>query len=268
MHGMLVVAALVSSSSLAQQPPPLPPPLPLPSATTATECFPSCRTGYLCHQGQCVSRCNPPCGEGLVCLDSGECALGPTSPAPRYVSQTADVGMRVSAGWARGAGIYGIVTMAMTAVLTTTVAALNGNGDAATYVGAIATVFAAVSIPLIAVGAGSARGSGLVAGLSGARIAGWILYGLTMANAVVAVALGLAGWYVPTPAIISLGVLGVASALFFTLDAFASASQANELRARSQLGAAGLQHAPFVSILPPAPGARSVGLVGGWSVAL
>lgn len=209
MHGMLVVAALVSSSSLAQQPPPLPPPLPPPSAATATECFPSCRTGYLCHQGQCLSRCNPPCAEGLVCLDSGECALGPTTPAPRYGSQTTDVGMRVSAGWARGAGIFGVITMAMTAVLTTTVAALNGI-DAATYVGAVATIFAAVSLPLIAVGAGSARGSGLVAGLLGARIAGWILYGLTMANAVVAVALGLADAYVPTPAIISLGVLGVA----------------------------------------------------------
>ena len=31
-----------------------------PSASEG-ECFPECRTGYLCHQGECISACNPPC---------------------------------------------------------------------------------------------------------------------------------------------------------------------------------------------------------------
>jgi hypothetical protein len=38
-----------------------------------TTCFPKCRAGYVCHQGTCVSKCNPPCGAGLGCTESGEC---------------------------------------------------------------------------------------------------------------------------------------------------------------------------------------------------
>jgi hypothetical protein len=48
----------------------------------AAECVPSCRSGYLCHLGQCVSQCNPPCASGEQCR-SGECYAAPvTAPAP------------------------------------------------------------------------------------------------------------------------------------------------------------------------------------------
>jgi hypothetical protein len=36
-------------------------------------CFPACRSGFTCHEGQCVSLCNPPCAGGERCLASGEC---------------------------------------------------------------------------------------------------------------------------------------------------------------------------------------------------
>ncbi len=41
--------------------------------TEATSCFPACRTGYLCHEGRCISKCNPVCPRGERCTDAGEC---------------------------------------------------------------------------------------------------------------------------------------------------------------------------------------------------
>jgi hypothetical protein len=38
-------------------------------------CIPSCRSGFICVKGACVSRCNPPCGEGETCDEEGECHL-------------------------------------------------------------------------------------------------------------------------------------------------------------------------------------------------
>jgi len=45
---------------------------PVASGGSDTSCFPACRSGYLCHQGQCVSACNPPCAGNEVCSQS-EC---------------------------------------------------------------------------------------------------------------------------------------------------------------------------------------------------
>jgi hypothetical protein len=39
----------------------------------AEECFPRCRAGYICHDGECVSLCNPPCSQGERCTEDGEC---------------------------------------------------------------------------------------------------------------------------------------------------------------------------------------------------
>jgi hypothetical protein len=40
---------------------------------STAECFPACRKGYVCHEGQCVSKCNPPCPDNALCTDSGAC---------------------------------------------------------------------------------------------------------------------------------------------------------------------------------------------------
>lgn len=37
------------------------------------ECFPLCRSGYVCQQGNCISACNPPCMPSQTCTDRGEC---------------------------------------------------------------------------------------------------------------------------------------------------------------------------------------------------
>lgn len=49
------------------------------------DCFPPCRSGYLCHEGECIEACNPPCPEGERCTDEGECVPAPSAapkPAP------------------------------------------------------------------------------------------------------------------------------------------------------------------------------------------
>jgi len=55
----------------------------------ARECFPECRSGYLCHEGVCITGCNPPCGDDEKCTVEGECvakASTPPSPPPVLVS--------------------------------------------------------------------------------------------------------------------------------------------------------------------------------------
>jgi hypothetical protein len=55
------------------------------------ECIPACRSGYVCHQGQCISACNPPCAAGEVCTGAGVCertAAAPVAAAPVAAAPT------------------------------------------------------------------------------------------------------------------------------------------------------------------------------------
>lgn len=61
-----------------------------------TSCFPACRSGYVCYQGQCIEACNPPCPDGERCSAEGECIpvakatrppvapIAPPPPPPVY----------------------------------------------------------------------------------------------------------------------------------------------------------------------------------------
>lgn len=42
-------------------------------AGQAQECQPTCRAGYVCATGRCVSACNPPCALGESCSPQAEC---------------------------------------------------------------------------------------------------------------------------------------------------------------------------------------------------
>ena len=49
------------------------------SSETSTACFPTCRDGYFCHEGQCVSKCNPGCDSDELCSNEGKCVLKQTA---------------------------------------------------------------------------------------------------------------------------------------------------------------------------------------------
>lgn len=51
-------------------------------AAAQTECFPACREGYACVEGQCVSACNPPCAQGERCTAQAECVPGSSQTMP------------------------------------------------------------------------------------------------------------------------------------------------------------------------------------------
>jgi hypothetical protein len=104
--------------------------------------------------------------------------------------------------------------------------------DVSRITGGVAISYAAVSIPLVAIGGGSARHHPEVNGVLGLRIAGWIGYGLTLADATALLVLSfdhpIDNWHVA-----SVGLLGSTTAAAFAIDATISASQANSIRARS-----------------------------------
>lgn len=81
----VLLSSAVSLAAASRAPAPPPPPPPPPAVSAAPECFPTCRTGYFCHQGQCVSACNPPCGRGEVCTSTGQCVGGGSVPAVESV---------------------------------------------------------------------------------------------------------------------------------------------------------------------------------------
>jgi hypothetical protein len=50
-------------------------------------CVPSCRAGYFCAQGQCVSACNPACDPGQQCTANATCEMVPVAaPAPNLAA--------------------------------------------------------------------------------------------------------------------------------------------------------------------------------------
>jgi hypothetical protein len=86
-------AVAVSGTHVAAQNAPPPPPQSAPASppgersASSTACYPLCRPGFLCHVGQCISACNPPCGAGQSCSAEARCvadAVPPPTYAPAY----------------------------------------------------------------------------------------------------------------------------------------------------------------------------------------
>lgn len=57
--------------------------------TSSGQCLPSCRVGYVCISGQCVSACNPVCSAGEVCTERGECVPAGDAPPAASTGPTA-----------------------------------------------------------------------------------------------------------------------------------------------------------------------------------
>jgi len=66
----------------------------------AEECFPRCRGGYICHDGECVSLCNPPCSQGERCTGDGECV--PVDSPVSVLNSENEIVLPVERGMCRG----------------------------------------------------------------------------------------------------------------------------------------------------------------------
>ena len=168
--------------------------------------------------------------------------------APAPLDQTADP------GWAQGASIFGYVSAGVIAALATGVIATNNPDaeDISLVLGGLAVTYAGVSIPLVAIGGGSARNHPDVRGVLALRISGWIGYGLTMAESTIVLALVLESrsnltYEQVNLAVASIGLLGSASAVLFAIDAGISASQANAIASRGR-PAGGLTLTPGLGV--------------------
>lgn len=317
----------------------------------AQDCVPACRSGFVCLQGLCKSRCNPACPSGTECLDTGECApiappppgaqsnqnqalpppppppppeptygqpppppqqrqqyqpppppppqpyqptyQPPYQPPPTYQPQpgyqpgyqppyqpgyqpgppsAAPAGLRVSLGWARAAGVIGIVSASVGAVLTVMILAFDaaglvyGIGSPATVTGLITTGFLGVMMPVIAGGAGSARGDSEVSGSGVLRAFGWIGFAAFLVGVVVATSIGLLLPRLPIAGFIgAMATTAVVSTLFFSLDAFISASQASSVNEQRGFTARPrLTHTPLLAVLPSPTG--TPGVMAGWRI--
>ena len=234
-----IVVALYPATGHAQTPygttAPVAAPGQAPLGPAPATCFPPCRNGYVCVQGQCVSLCNPPCALGEACTATGQCMLlAPPSAAPAYTTFPAGNAQRPTSadpGWARAGAVVGIVGGAVGVLLGTAAAMNTDDADVSIPLGIGATVAVGVAVPLVAAAASSARGNPQVRGASGARIAGWIGYGLTMLDAVALIGLGIADEQVYPAQVMSVTLLGGASTAAMIIDAYSSASEAESLGA-------------------------------------
>jgi hypothetical protein len=249
----------------------------------AQECVPACRTGFLCHRGECISACNPPCESGSICtnqgecvsacnppcptshrcLDTGECAVSPApvaAPAPMASPALGDAPVEsaaaappAAAGWARSAAIFGIVLSVVTLGLTVAIVA-NEDPDFGIPAGIVATVLVASGVPVIAVGGSSARGDPRVIGLPAWRLAGWIAYGFAVLDAAVLIGLAADDARIGRGLIAGVGALGIVGVIAFTLDAFESASEAERLVESGGRATTGPRLQPFIALVPDGSG--------------
>lgn len=257
----------------------------LASVASAQTCVPSCRDGYMCHQGQCISACNPSCGPEERCTGAGVCAPASVSnvqsmpvppPPPPSSDRYAPVeeerpalepsgvsAVRELPGWALGGAILGFVAAPLILGLSIGSAATTGELVPSLPLGALATVVFGITVPLIAGAGGSARNGTGVNGAVGLRVVGWILYGITLGLAVVAVVLGVTT-EIPAPIILGLGGAAFLSCVFMSIDALVSRSQAKDAVERNRARADSVRVAPFVTIAPQprGPVAPMIGLAG------
>jgi hypothetical protein len=200
-------------------------------------CFPACRSGYLCHQGRCVSACNPPCGAGETCTAAGECVSAAPVPPPVRATLVGEAPVTlvgpapaVDPGWARGAFYFGIAAAVVDVALTAAVVVTNPKEAALSRNwGALSIATFGVTAPLVALGGASARTNPGVTGHPRLRLASWVGYGLTLGGAAYLL-LRSHRKVIDDNDILVVGALGTLSTVGFAIDAYASAAQAERLR--------------------------------------
>ena len=217
----------------------------------ADDCDPPCRAGYYCKDGDCVEKCNPPCPEGMRCTDSGDCVpVQNYNPGNNNTTVDPSKGPLPDEGWSLNATYMGYGTAGAVLLGAVLAAATSEDEEISIPIGIVTTLLGGAMIPVVSVGAASARHNPAVIGQPGFRLAGWIGYGFAMANAVIIIGLSFAA-YIPPSLSISVGVLGAAAAIFMALDAKMSYDQAIDLKQKMGITSnQRLRVRPIASVVP------------------
>jgi hypothetical protein len=151
----------------------------------------------------------------------------PATPIPKQ-------DIKISPDIIRKTNTAGIIGYAMAAPIIglATAAALSDEFETGGILGGVATLSLGISAPLIAGRARKTREITHVEGSYPARLTGWILYGISMADAIVALGLTIGEVEVPNATVIALGALGAASSILFGVDATRTAEQSKKYVAR------------------------------------
>jgi len=128
-------------------------------------------------------------------------------------------------GWGYEAFVIGLVATAAITGLTAASAVEHGKSNSAIF-GLSALGTFAVAGPVLAFGGMSARDNPIHKGYPTVRALSWIGYGLTLAGGIGLGIAGMDGDDVKPGYIASVGILGVLSTVGFSIDAYASAEQA------------------------------------------
>lgn len=163
---IMSVAALVSLSTLQATPA-------FAQAGCTTDI--QCKGDRICVSGRCQSPGQP---------------VAPAAPPPpgQFTVDSGQNEFLADPGWTKGAAIAGFVATGVgTALGIAAVGTIDGISSVpSTPLGAAATLIFGVTMPIVASGGGSGSESGPLA----LRIIGWIMYGVTLINAIPLVVLG------------------------------------------------------------------------------
>jgi hypothetical protein len=175
------------------------------------------------------------CPGELLC-QAGECWPEGAPPPPRPQPQPQPFALGVGPtlprltndpGWSMGAGVYGIIASTLFMGLAIGSEVTRDHQVPSLPLGSMATLVHIASVPIVAAGGASARRGG-GRGVLGLRVAGWVLYGLTLVDACALIALGVMKQEPPAGVISAAGVLGMTSGVFMSVDALVAHAQAGD----------------------------------------
>ena len=180
---------------------------------------------------------------------------GRDGAAPARTAAASDPSAAPDPGWGRAGGLIGLAGGAGTLALALVAEGMNSNGSDATGVGAVAIVVASASAVAAGLSSSSVRG---VEHSTALRVAGWVLFGLAVGDALILVA--TPGVQKPGGLITSVGALGMLALGTLSLEALLSATK-RVRRGRRSRPLAGLARAVSVRLADGAVGA-TLGVVG------
>lgn len=200
------------------------------------------------------------CKGERICVE-GRCQAPTTVVQPTQPGQPAQPvapAEPLTRGWAKGGGATALALTIPALGLAIGSDVTREDQVPSLPLGAVATVLVATAVPIAFSGAQSARKGAKVSGGTGLIITSWVFYGLTMANAIGLIGMGVSE-ITPPPGVISLtGVLGLTSGTTMAVAAFVADKQASE-KIQAQAATARLSF----GMSPLRHGSRTVGATFG-----